>query len=103
MYSYIIYALYVILFIVLVLRLGMILLRGNKKKSINVNNYSEEVLNAGTRAMDAARNGIIKKQLLLNDSDEYNSNNALEEYVVFVEKSSVFRKIANMKESRFYE
>lgn len=103
MYSYIIYALYAILFIILVSRLSMILLGGNKRKSIDANNYSEDVLNAGTRTMDATKNGIIKKQLLMNDSNEYNSNNALEEYVIFVEKSVVFRKIASMEESRFYE
>ena len=53
--------------------------------------------------MEATRSGKIKKQLLLNDSVIYNSNKALNEYIDFVDKSSVFKKIINMKESRFYE
>lgn len=100
MYNYVIYIIYAAIIFGLLIKLFATIY---KKSDVNFSKYPENINKEGYKVMEATRSGKIKKQLLLNDSVIYNSNKALNEYVDFVDKSSVFKKIINMKESRFYE
>ena len=64
--------------------------------------YSAEVSGYGEKAMCAVNDGRVKKQLLSNDAPRYNSNNVLKQYVTFVDQSSMYKKLALMKERRFH-
>ncbi|MFR7476063.1 hypothetical protein [Frisingicoccus sp.] len=96
---------YIILGVILLLPLAqiVILVKANirsKKKQSN-SDYEPSVKQLGKNVMHAVENGTIKKQLLLNDAPEYDSTNALKRYVNFIEKSSIYKQIANIEDTRF--
>lgn len=73
--------------------------RGRKQ---NNKIYSKEISELGEKMMYAVKAGKVKKQLLSNDAPEYDSNNALEQYVAFVDQSTVYKKVMSIKEQRFH-
>lgn len=73
--------------------------RGKKQ---NNKVYSKEISEIGEKTMCAVKAGKVKKQLLSNDASEYDSNNALEQYVAFVDQSTVYKKVMSIKEQKFH-
>ena len=74
----------------------------NRGKKQNYKVYSKEISELGEKTMCAVKAGKVKKQLLSNDAPEYDSNNALEQYVAFVDQSTVYKKVMSIKEQKFH-
>lgn len=64
--------------------------------------YEKEVAELGDKLMSAVKMGKVKKQLLSNDAQQYNSNNALKHYVTFVDQSSIYKRIVSIEDGKFY-
>lgn len=77
-------------------------LSNKTRKEENDKAYSKEIYELGKKTMHAVEAGKVKKQLLSNDAPEYDSSNALEQYVNFVEQSTVFEKVMSIKEVKFH-
>lgn len=74
-----------------------------KKKSndFNAKKYPDNILEHSEKTIQAVELGIIKKQLIENDAPLYNSGQALQEYVTFVDNATVYKKLSNLKGSRY--
>lgn len=74
-----------------------------KKKLIDVEikQYPDNILEHSEKTIQAVESGIIKKQLIENDAPLYNSGQVLQEYVTFVDNATVYKKVSNLKGSRY--
>lgn len=103
----IVYAIFGVVILLLLIQFIYIIRNASnnrEKKQNNQNNkvYSKEISELGEKTMCAVKAGKVKKQLLSNDAPEYDSNNALEQYVAFVDQSTVYKKVMSIKEQKFY-
>lgn len=73
-----------------------------KLNGFNAQKYPDNILEHSEKTMKAVELGIIKKQLIENDAPLYNSGQALQEYVTFVDTATVYKKISDLKGSRYY-
>lgn len=88
-------------FIFLFFNFPLIHNRKNKEKQSD-KVYEKEIVELGEKLMFAVKMGKVKKQLLSNDAQQYNSNNALKEYVAFVDQSTIYKKIVSIEDGKFY-
>lgn len=106
--NYLIYIVYIVLGIVVLLSIFQLIIMHpgiiNKIKNQKQNNktYSKEIFELGKKTMNDVKIGKFKKHLLLNDAPIYNSNDALEHYVDFVDNSTIYQKIISVKEKKFH-
>lgn len=63
--------------------------------------YSSHILEHSEKAMGAVMSGRIKKQLIENDALVYDSYNAMRQYANFIDNSVAYKKIQNLKGSRY--
>jgi len=63
--------------------------------------YSSHILEHSEKAMCAVESGRIKKQLIGNSAPLYDSCSAMHQYVNFIDNSAVYKKILNLKGSRY--
>ena len=71
------------------------------KLSPEQTDYPEKVMIHGDTAMNAVYQGKVKMHVLNNDAERFDSAAAWENYVRFLEESSLFHKITEIKESNY--
>lgn len=100
----IVYAIFGVVILLLLIQFIYIIRNAlnNRGKKQNNKVYSKEISELGEKTMCAVKAGKVKKQLLSNDAPEYDSNNALEQYVAFVDQSTVYKKVMSIKEQKFH-
>lgn len=100
----IVYAIFGVVILLLLIQFIYIIRNASNNRGKKQNNkvYSKEISELGEKTMCAVKAGKVKKQLLSNDAPEYDSNNALEQYVAFVDQSTVYKKVMSIKEQKFH-
>lgn len=99
----VVYAIFGVVILLLLIQLTYIRNASNdRSKKQNNKVYPKEISELGEKTMRAVKAGKVKKQLLSNDAPEYDSNNALEQYVTFVERSTFYKKVMSIKEQKFH-
>lgn len=100
----IVYAVFGVVILLLLIQFIYIIKNASNNRGKKQNNkvYSKEISELGEKTMCAVKAGKVKKQLLSNDAPEYDSNNALEQYVAFVDQSTVYKKVMSIKEQKFH-
>lgn len=101
---------YIVLFFIILLLLVQFvfllfkipLVQSKKKKKQCSDKYGKEIVELAEKVMCAVNTGKVKKQLLPNDSQLYNSNNTLKKYVDFVNRSAIYKKIVSIEDDKFY-
>lgn len=105
MFNIIIYSVLGLLSILLLILIVQICIGvfAKPKKGVGIGKkYTEEVIRQGNRSVQAVKSGDLKKQLLVNDSQPYDSNEALEQYETFVDESPVYKKLLSLEEKRYH-
>lgn len=64
--------------------------------------YPKEISELGEGTMRAVQHGRLKKHLLSNDAPIYNSNDTANQYIAFVDHSTIYKKVLSVKEIRFH-
>lgn len=75
--------------------------KADDENEFDSNRYSDRINEIGKSAMDAIEKGMVKKQLLPNDALKHNSNKVLDEYINFVNNSSVYQYLISAKERKY--
>lgn len=73
----------------------------HRKHNWDKSQYSTTTVEHSEKAIQAVESGKIKKQLF-ESVPMYNSNNAMSQYIKFVDNSSLYKKISALKEIRYY-
>lgn len=63
--------------------------------------YSDTINEMGKNAMGSIKKGIVKKQLLPNDALKHDSNMVLDQYIDFINCSSMYKYLMSAKEQKY--
>lgn len=71
------------------------------KNSFDPHLYPDNINAFGINAINFIKTGVVKKQLLSNDAPLHNSTKALNHYIDFINRSSMYQYITSIKERKY--